>query len=258
MTTKSIAAVLAALSALAVVSAAHAACSDRPGTPNRVKAEPYVRSPGDTILFTWFDTTRADERVWHDIEVTDGKGRLVQSIAGEGHGAMTGSKQQTERFFRGLAPNTTRCFRVKARDEAGTQGCVSKLWSARVCATTASAPGAPPPGKPAPGTPPGTPGSGKWGALAADGKGHWGFAVNYPTQWRAQYEARKGCGDPGCTVRISAQVGCYAYFESRSGGYWYGLALHSSGATALQVARSGCEKGAPAGTCKLVKANCGS
>jgi hypothetical protein len=33
---------------------------------------------------------------------------------------------------------------------------------------------------------------------------------------------------------------------------------NSSGATVLQVARGGREKGAPAGTCKLVKANCGS
>jgi hypothetical protein len=61
-----------------------------------------------------------------------------------------------------------------------------------------------------------------------------------------------------CKVAIAAQVGCYAYFESRTKGYWYGLALHASGATVLQVARSGWEKGAPAGTCKLMKANCGS
>ena len=250
MLSKSLAALVAALSALATASAANAACSDRPGTPNRVKAEPFAHSPRDTILFTWFDTTRASERVWHDIEVTDGKGRLVQSLTGVGIGAMSGGgKQQSEKQFSGLAPNTTRCFRIRARDEAGTKGCVSKIWSARVCATTASAPGTPAPD---------TPGTGKWSALAADGKGHWGFAVNFPTQWRAQFEARKGCGAQACTVRISGQVGCYAYFESRSGGYWYGLALHSSGATALQVARSGCEKGAPAGTCKLVKANCGS
>jgi hypothetical protein len=244
MARKSLAIGLVALAALAGAAAAHAACFTRPGTPNRVTAEPVHGKERSTLRFGWFDTTRADERVWHDIEVTDGSGRLVQSLAGVGYGAMSG-KSQTTRDFGGLAPNTTRCFRVKARTEAGTQGCVSKLWSGRVCATTASASG------------PGTT-KGDWGALAADGHGHWGFAVHYATEAQAKAAARKGCGARRCTVRIAAQVGCYAYYESRSGGYWYGLALHSSGATALQVARSGCEKGAPAGTCKLVKANCRS
>jgi hypothetical protein len=247
MSKTSIAAALSALAIVAVASAAHGSCSDRPGTPVRTKAEPFVSSPRDTILYTWWDTTGPSERVWHDIEVTDGKGRVVQSITGEGIGAMVGRKQQSERFFRGLAPGTTRCFRIKARDEGGTKGCVSKLWSGKVCATTTSAPGTAD-----------APSKGKWGALAADGKGRWGFAVNQPTQWMAQFQARKGCGDQACTVRVSAQVGCYAYFESRSARYAYGLALHASGATALSVARAGCEAHAPAGICKLVKANCGS
>jgi hypothetical protein len=247
MTKTSIAAVLAAVAIVAAAPAADAACFTRPGTPNRMKAEPVNGHERDTIRLTWFDTVGASERVWHDIEVTDGTGRLVQSLTGVGIGAMLGSKQQSERDFGGLKPNTTRCFRMKARTEAGFKGCVSKNWSGRVCGTTTSAPNTKD-----------TPGSGKWGALAADGKGRWGFAVNQPTQWAAQFQARKGCGDQACTVRISAQVACYAYFESRGARYAYGLALHSSGATALQVARRGCESNAPAGTCKLVKSNCGS
>ncbi len=213
-----------------------------------MKVEPAASHERDTLRFTWYDTTRLDERVWHDIEVADGSGRLIQSLTGVGIGAMSGGgKQQSEKDFGGLPPSTTRCFRIRARTEAGAKGCVSKVWSARVCATTASAPAAP-----------AAPAKGKWSALAADGQGHWGYAVNYASEAQARDAARKGCGDGRCTVKIAGQVGCYAYFESRTKGYWYGLALHSSSATALQVARGGCEKGAPAGTCKLVKASCGS
>lgn len=38
--------------------------------------------------------------------------------------------------FRGLAPNTTLCFRIRARTGKGTEGCVSQIFSAQVCATT--------------------------------------------------------------------------------------------------------------------------
>jgi hypothetical protein len=244
MMEKSIGAAVAA-AFLAASSGAGAACFTRPGTPNEVKAMPAPGKERNTLALSWHDTVGARERVCHDFEVTDGGGRLVQSFAGVNCRGIGANLGRDEREFGGLPPNTTRCFRIKGRTEAGTQGCVSQLWSGRVCATTASAPG------------PGTT-KGDWGALAADGHGHWGFAVHYATEAQARAAARKGCGARRCTVRIAAQVGCYAYYESRSGGYWYGLALHSSGPTALKVARSGCEKGAPAGTCKLVKTNCRS
>ncbi len=232
---------------LALASVADAACLDRPGTPNEVKAEPTRGKERDSLTFSWHDTVGAREPVCHDFEVTDAAGRVVQSLAGVSCRGIGANLGRDERDFGGLPPNTTGCVRIKGRTEAGTKGCVSKIWSARVCATTASAPA--------------TPQGGKWSALAANDHGRWGYAVDYATEAQAREAARKGCGSGyyrPCMVKIAAQVGCYAYFESRSGGYWYGLALHSSGATALQVARSGCEKGAPAGTCKLVKANCGS
>lgn len=242
MMRKSLASGLVALSTLAAVGTADAACSDRPGTPNNVKA--HVVGPNQ-ITFTWTNT--ATERVWWDINVTDGKGHATAySQTGVGRGDQ-GRGLPASHMLIGLKPGETVCVRIKARTGPRREGCVSQLWSGQVCATTTGGPGTTD-----------APSKGTWGALAADGKGHWGFAVNQPTQWMAQYQARKGCGDQACKVRISAQVRCYAYFESKSGGYWYGLAMHSSGATALQVARSGCEKGAPAGTCRLVKANCGS
>lgn len=145
MIRKSLAAGLAGLSLLAAAGAAHAACFTRPGTPNRTQAELVRGKERDTIRFSWFDTTRADERVWHDIEVTDGTGRVVRSLTGVGNGAMSG-KSQGSREFGDLAPRTTRCFRIKARSEQGTNGCVSRNWSARVCATTAGVPAPPPRG----------------------------------------------------------------------------------------------------------------
>ncbi len=182
MMRKSLAAGLAAVS-LVAGAAAHAACFTRPGTPNQVRAVPKPGHERDTIEFHWWDTTRNGELVWHDFEVTDGSGRLVQSLTGVGYGSKS-----TLRDFGGLTPNTTRCFRIKARTEAGTNGCVSKVWSARVCATTASAPGTPGPA---------TSGQGKWSALAADGQGHWGYAVNFKTETQARDAAKKSCGDGG-------------------------------------------------------------
>lgn len=72
----------------------------------------------------------------------------------------------------------------------------------------------------------------------------------------ARAAAIKGCGDGRCKVAVAGKARCYAYFESRSGGYWYGLALHTNLHTAVSVARGGCTGGAPAGTCKRVKSKC--
>jgi hypothetical protein len=233
-----LAAALIALSALAASPTA-AACSDRPGTPNNVKLEPVAGREADTLRLTWNNT--ASERVWWDIEISDKGGKVVQSVTG-GEPVKAG-RGATSRDFSSYGVNTTRCFRIRARTAGGTQGCVSQIWSARVCATTASS-------QPAPN-------AGRWSALAADGKGSWGFAANQPNERQAKRLAVQSCGAPlRCRIAVAGPVGCYAYFESKAGGYWYGLALHSSRNTAEQVARLGCSKGAPAGTCKLVKSNC--
>ena len=184
----------------------------------------------------------ASERVWWDFEVTDRGGRVVQSWAGIGIGAMVGSKQLSDRDFGPYPAATTRCYRMKARTEAGTQGCVSKIWSGRVCGTTAAAPAAPK--------------KGGFAALAANGKGFWGYAVGQGSDAEARDAALKGCGQADCKIAIAGQNRCIAYYESRSNGYWYGLALGATPAAVRGVARGGCTKGAPAGTCKLVKQIC--
>jgi hypothetical protein len=232
----------AMLAAAFLAPAAMAACSDRPGTPTNLSARMTSESP-PTVQVSWTNT--ATETVFWDVEMTDSRGKVFPLPAGVGRGD-TGKGLRASNSY-SIPAGETRCFRVRARTARGTAGCVSQIWSGKVCATSAA------PGKPT------SPQSGKWGALAADGRGSWGFAVNQANEAAAKDAARRGCGNRRCTVKIAGPVGCYAYYESRANnGYWYGLALHSSGATANQVARGGCEKGAPAGTCKLVKANCGS
>ena len=136
--------------------AAALACSSRPGTPTDVRAEALSQS---SINFKWRDTTRPGEiplGPFYDIEVTDSKGTsLKESMTGKGY--MFGG-----RVFKKLDFNKEYCFRIRARTEAGTKGCVSKNWSARVCATTFSPPmpstpketkAAPPPPPPPPAAP---------------------------------------------------------------------------------------------------------
>jgi hypothetical protein len=240
MLRKSLAAGLAAVAALAAAGAAHAACSagDRPGTPSNLRVAP-AKGKTDTLRAIWTGNTRGV--LFHDIEVTDLGGRVVQSLNGAPPSARpkgTALNNDFARDFPGLGPNETRCFRVRARTLQGTQGCVSPNWTDRICGTTARP-------------------NQKWGALAADDKGAWGHAVNYATESQARDAAMRFCGNARCAVKVAGPVACYAYFESRAGGYRYGLALDSSLATAVRVARGGCEKSAPAGTCKLVKSKCG-
>jgi hypothetical protein len=230
----------AALTAAFGAMPAMAACSDRPGTPTNVTARMTSESP-PTVQVSWTNT--ASETVWWDVERTDASGRADPLPAGIGRGD-TGKGLRISNSY-SIPAGETRCFRVKARTARGTQGCVSAIWSNRACATSAKS------------ATPGTPQAGPWGALAADSKGAWGYAIGYATEAAARGTAVKSCGNRRCKVAIAGQVRCYAYFESRQGGYWYGLALHSSLQTATTVARDGCAKGAPAGSCKQVKAECG-
>jgi hypothetical protein len=114
--------------------AAFAGCGDRPGTPSDVRAEALSQS---SIKFSWRDTTRPGEiplGPFYDIEVTDSNGKsLKQSTTGQGY--LFGGK-----VYKKLDFNKEYCFRIRARTEAGTQGCVSQRWSARVCATTYAPP----------------------------------------------------------------------------------------------------------------------
>jgi hypothetical protein len=93
-------------------------------------------------------------------------------------------------------------------------------------------------------------------AVAADSKGRWGYAFGERTSAQARDEALRGCGARGCDIQETARARCLAYVESRAGGYWYGVGLGRTQNTALSTARRGCGLGAPARTCRVVKALC--
>ena len=145
----------AALSFAIAAPAAQAACGSRPGTPNEVKAELIGQ---DKIRFSWRNTTGrgmnrpgstssgdSPHRMYFDISVRDGRGNMVgKDMTGTGPFSVTyGSRSQQE--FAGLVVPATYCFRIRARTEGGTQGCVSQIFSAQVCATTLATPPATPP-----------------------------------------------------------------------------------------------------------------
>jgi hypothetical protein len=119
-----------------------ASCGDRPGTPDMVHAEARDATDAEgrrirEIVFSWRNTARHGEQVWWDIEMKDGAGRVIPQRAGSGRP----SSMYHDRLFNAflVGPRTTRCFRIKARTGAGTQGCVSQSWSAEVCATSSRA-----------------------------------------------------------------------------------------------------------------------
>jgi hypothetical protein len=234
----------AASLALAIPSGpASAACSarGRPPLPFDLKAAPKRGSETTTILFSWrWRFWSAGDRVFWDIEMTDGSGRIVESHAGvKGVSARNNFVMPHE--VGNLGPGTTRCVRVRARTEARTEGCVSAGWSPRVCATTTSPP---------------RPTVGAWAAVAADGKGHWGFAVGQQSEAEARTKAVQGCSQPACKVAMAGQGACIAYADSRAGGYWYGVSIVATKWYAESVAKDWCAKGAPRGTCKVARSVC--
>ena len=115
---------------------AQASCGDRPGTPKNLAVSiSRVANPGaisPLAVLTWED--RASEKVWWDIEITNGSGVLVdQQLTGVGRG-VEGKGSRAENAI-GLPANGTRCYRVRARTGPHTEGCVSGDWSNQVCVT---------------------------------------------------------------------------------------------------------------------------
>jgi hypothetical protein len=225
---------------------AAAACFSRPGTP--VPLTPEVTSATSIKFKFRITTSDSDVRKYYDYYVVEKPSN--RRVFGQGgvpaHGPYYLGKGATTWFnVNDLKPGGEYCFYIKARDEPGSKGCVSDRWGGPSCAKIEGGPSA------APNAP------GPHGALAANGKGNWGYAIGFATEAAARAAAMKSCGDRRCRVVVAGQARCYAYFESRQGGYWFGIALHTSLETATSVARGGCTKGAPAGSCKQVKAACG-
>jgi hypothetical protein len=100
--------VAATLSVAFAIMPAHAACDDRPGTPDNVSA---VALPDNrSIQFRWRNT--ATETVFWDIEVTDLLGNVVLSQTGIGQG-VTGFHLPASNTYL-VEPGAARCFRIRA------------------------------------------------------------------------------------------------------------------------------------------------
>jgi hypothetical protein len=124
-----------------------ASCGDRPGTPDMVSATPRDSHdvnghPVREIVLRWRNTASDGERVFWDVEVTNGAGAVVNSITG-GLRPSTSHHQELSNAFL-VGPGEFRCYRIRARTERGTSGCVSAAFSAKVCARSSSAIGSPP------------------------------------------------------------------------------------------------------------------
>ena len=92
-------------------------------------------------------------------------------------------------------------------------------------------------------------------AVAVDGRGHWGYAwtsgVRSPAAAALHY-----CGHTSCHLEANGAGRCMAFYESRAGGYWYGVGIGNSLRQVERIASHGCSIGAPAGTCRAVKSFC--
>jgi hypothetical protein len=250
MRTKSIAASLGCICLLAAAGTAPAAaaiCDNRPGTPNQTSGE---ETSATSIRFKFRITTRDNEiNKFYDYYVTQkpGNKQVVSQTGVRSHGPYYlgfGSIDYVN--VNDLKPGGEYCFYIRARSERGTKGCVSAQWAAPACVKIAGGPSA------SPNAP------GPFGAVAADGKGAWGYAVAQASEAQARTNAVKGCGNANCKVELSGRGTCAAYAQSRAnGGYWYGLGLSTNNYMgAREAAERGCAKGAPKTTCKIQKTYC--
>ncbi len=100
----------------------------------------------DNQIWLDFTNTAREAPIYWDIEVTDGAGHyLAGNVAGVrgtrtqatgGQYSEMGQFQLTPIQGSNFSPSTHYCFRVRARTQAGKQGCVSELWNNPVCVTT--------------------------------------------------------------------------------------------------------------------------
>lgn len=100
-----------------------ASCSDRPGTPNNLVAQ---NPASGQISLNWHPT--GGEKCY-DIEVSKNGTVVGQSITG-------GNCGKSSIVFNDLGYGQNYCFRVRARTEAGTQGCISAQPSNSACSGT--------------------------------------------------------------------------------------------------------------------------
>ena len=134
--------------------AAYASCGSRPGTPDRVEAH---ATSATSIGVSWRNTTgkhallglewefkpgleipipHSEHIMYFDMYFRDATKRPInRDLTGRGSFRVSyGSR--TAYQFGTLNPNTKYCFALRARTEAGTNGCISARNSNWACATT--------------------------------------------------------------------------------------------------------------------------
>jgi hypothetical protein len=109
--------------ALAVTDA-DAGCSSRPGTPNEERA---VAISDTEISYSWRVTDSGT--IYYDMYILGPNSEDVgKNRTGDGpYRSRAGRRDGTT--FKDLKPNTGYCVAIRARTEAGTQGCISKRAS---------------------------------------------------------------------------------------------------------------------------------
>jgi Fibronectin type III domain len=121
-----VASVLVATVAFTCATDVAASCSDRPGTPDEIRAEPISAT---AVRLHWRNTTNkagGSDDMWFDISVRDGANQQVgKDITGGALQRGVKYHQQSAWEFTGLRPDTEYRFQMRARDEGGTKGCVS-------------------------------------------------------------------------------------------------------------------------------------
>jgi Domain of unknown function (DUF4189) len=100
-----------------------------------------------------------------------------------------------------------------------------------------------------------------WVAIAADGKGSWGYALGEPNEDQARAFAMAGCAPTGigCQIVGVAQAPCFAYVDtdSRGGEYKWAGYYGPTEEQAINEALNRClESGGLPGTCQVVKSGC--
>jgi hypothetical protein len=100
-----------------------------------------------------------------------------------------------------------------------------------------------------------SPAAASWVAVATSETGHWGASIRPDGADAAAADALRRCGE-GCRVAAQGPGHCVAVVTSQTGGIWFGYAYGNDRDKVQSIAWGGCEKGAPAGTCRLEHVNC--
>lgn len=120
--------------------AAQASCSDRPGTPDQVTAEPLSAT---AVRLHWRNTTSkagGSDDMWFDIYVLNDRNQPIgKNITGGAGQRGVGYHQMSSVDINGLQPDVEYRFQMRARTGAGTAGCVSGQPSNMAATRTPSA-----------------------------------------------------------------------------------------------------------------------